>query len=148
MFSNDVGLLASQYGNEIQLNILKHETSINFGAIYENVAAEELSAHGYSIYYYNSKKFGEIDFLIEEKQKVILIEIKSGKNYYRHNAMNHVLNNESYDIDNGYIFCNGNVECKGKVTYFPIYMLMFLQKKELPREIIFDSDFSDINNLV
>lgn len=95
LFSNDVGLLASQYGNEIQLNILKHETSINFGAIYENVAAEELSAHGYSIYYYNSKKFGEIDFLIEEKQKVILIEIKSGKDYYRHNAMNHVLTDVS-----------------------------------------------------
>lgn len=148
LFSNDVGLLAAQYGNEIQLRVLQHETAMNFGAIYENVAAEELAAHGYAIYYYNSKKFGEIDFVIEENGKVILIEIKSGKDYYRHNAMDHVLNHEPYGIEDGYVFCNGNVECAGKVTYYPIYMLMFLQKKELPAEIMFDADFSDLNSLV
>ena len=148
LFSNDVGLLAAQYGNEIQLKILQHETTMNFGAIYENVAAEELAAHGYTIYYYNSKKFGEIDFVIEDGGKVILVEIKSGKDYYRHNAMDHVLNHESYAIKGGYVFCNGNIECDGKVTYYPIYMLMFLQKKELPSEIMFDSDFSDLNSLV
>ncbi|MBR3420097.1 MAG: YraN family protein [Oscillospiraceae bacterium] len=148
LFSNDVGLLAAQYGNEIQLMILQHETTMNFGAIYENVAAEELAAHGYTIYYYNSKKFGEIDFVIEDDGKVILVEIKSGKDYYRHNAMDHVLNHEPYAIKGGYVFCNGNIECDGKVTYYPIYMLMFLQKKELPSEIMFDSDFSDLNSLV
>lgn len=148
LFSNDVGLLAAQYGNEIQLRILQHETAMNFGAIYENVAAEELAAHGYAIYYYNSKKFGEIDFVIEENGKVILIEIKSGKDYYRHNAMDHVLNHEPYGIEGGYVFCNGNVECAGKVTYYPIYMLMFLQKKELPAEIMYDADFSDLNSRV
>lgn len=148
LFSNDVGLLAAQYGNEIQLKILQHETSMNFGAIYENVAAEELAAHGYTIYYYNSKKFGEIDFVIEDDGKVILVEIKSGKDYYRHNAMDHVLNHEPYAIKGGYVFCNGNIECDGKVTYYPIYMLMFLQKKELPNEIMFETDFSDLNSLV
>ena len=110
LFSNDVGLLAAQYGNEIQLKILQHETTMNFGAIYENVAAEELTAHGYAIYYYNSKKFGEIDFLIEDGGKVIPVEIKSGMDYYRHNAMDHVLDHEPYGIDEGYVFCNGNVE--------------------------------------
>ena len=148
LFSNDVGLLAAQYGNEIQLKILQHETTMNFGAIYENVAAEELTAHGYTLFYYNSKKFGEIDFLIEDSGKVVLIEIKSGKDYYRHNAMDHVLNYEPYGIDDGYVFCCGNIERKGKTTYFPIYMLMFLQKKELPSEIMFDADFSDLNSLV
>ncbi len=148
LFSNDVGLLAAQYGNEIQLKILQHETTMNFGAIYENVAAEELTAHGYTLFYYNSKKFGEIDFLIEDGGKVVLIEIKSGKDYYRHNAMDHVLNYDPYGIDDGYVFCCGNIERKGKTTYFPIYMLMFLQKKELPDEILFNSDFSDLNSLV
>ena len=65
LFSNDVGLLAAQYGGEIQIQILQHETTINFGSIYENVAAEELTAHGFTLYYYNSKKFGELDFVIE-----------------------------------------------------------------------------------
>ena len=148
LFSNDVGLLAAQYGNEIQLKILQHETTINFGSIYENVAAEELTAHGYTLYYYNSKKFGELDFVIEEDGRILPIEIKSGKDYYRHNAMDNVLNLTDYGIEEGYVFCNGNVETDGKVTYFPIYMLMFLHKKELPKEILFNTDFSDLNDKV
>ncbi len=84
LFSNDVGLLAAQYGGDIQIRILKHETEINFGAVYENVAAQERSAHGFPLYYYNSKKFGELDFVIEGSGKVIPVEIKSGKDYYRH----------------------------------------------------------------
>ena len=148
LFSNDVGLLAAQYGNEIQLKILQHETSINFGSIYESVAAQELTAHGYALYYYNSKKFGELDFVIEKEGQVLPIEIKSGKDYYRHNAMDNVLGIAEYAIEEGYVFCNGNVENKGKVTYFPIYMLMFLQKNEMTSEIVFNTDFSDLNEKV
>ena len=148
LFSNDVGLLAAQYGNEIQLQILQHKTAMNFGSIYENVAAEELTAHGYALYYYNSKRFGELDFVIETNGKVLPIEIKSGKDYYRHNAMDHVLEMPDYDIAEGWVFCNGNVEIDGRVSYFPIYMLMFLQKQELPGEILFHSDFSDLNEMV
>ena len=148
LFSNDVGLLAAQYGNEIQLKILQHETSINFGSIYENVAAQELTAHGYTLYYYNSKKYGELDFVIEKEGKVLPIEIKSGKDYYRHNAMDNVLSIAEYAIEEGYVFCNGNVENKGRVAYYPIYMLMFLQKSETPSEIVFNTDFSDLNDKV
>ena len=147
LFSNDVGLLAAQYGGEIQLRILQHETTINFGSIYENVAAEELTAHGYTLYYYNSKKFGELDFVIEEGGKVLPIEIKSGKDYYRHTAMDNVLNQSDYGIEEGYVFCGGNIEKAGNITYFPIYLLMFLQKKELPDEILFETDFSDLGDL-
>ena len=88
-----------QYGGEIQLRILQHKTSINFGSIYENVAAQELTAHGYTLYYYNSKKFGELDFLIEQEGKIVPIEIKSGKDYYRHNAMDNVLKHAEYGIE-------------------------------------------------
>ncbi len=132
LFSNDVGLLAAQYGGDIQLRILRHETVINFGSIYENVAAEELTAHGYTLYYYNSKKYGELDFVIEDGGRILPVEIKSGKDYYRHNAMDNVLGIPDYDIGEGYVFCGGNVEQTGRITYFPIYMLMFLQKEELP----------------
>ena len=148
LFSNDVGLLASQYGNGIQLKILQHETTMNFGSIYENIAAQELLAHGHTLYYLNSKKLGELDFLIETEGNVIPIEIKSGKDYYRHSAMDNVLKHPEFDIPKGYVFCNGNVETDGKVVYFPIYMLMFLQKETLPDEIIFDTDFSDLNQLI
>lgn len=147
LFSNDVGLLAAQYGGEIQIRILQHETTVNFGSIYENVAAEELTAHGYTLYYYNSKKFGELDFVIEAGGKVLPIEIKSGKDYYRHNAMDNVLYRSDYGIEEGYVFCGGNIEQIDKITYYPIYMLMFLQKKELPDVILFETDFSDLGDL-
>ncbi len=144
LFLGDVGLLAAQYGGEIQLQILQHETAINFGSIYENVAAEELTAHGFTLYYYNSKKFGELDFVIEAGGKVLPIEIKSGKDYYRHNAMDNVLKQSDYGIEEGYVFCGGNIEQIGKITYFPIYMLMFLQKKELPDSLIYTLDLSGL----
>ena len=146
LFSNDVGLLAAQYGGDIQLMVLQHETAIHFGSLYENVAAEELTAHGYSLSYYNSKKLGELDFVIEEGGKVLPIEIKSGKDYYRHNAMDNVLKHYEDDTREGYVFCGENVEQAGKITYFPIYMLMFLQKKELPEEIVYETDFSDLGD--
>ena len=147
LFSNDVGLLAAQYGGEIQLRLLQHETAINFGSIYENVAAQELTAHGYTLYYYNSKKFGELDFVIERGGRVLPIEIKSGKDYYRHNAMDNVLKQSDFGRAEGYIFCGGNVERADSVTYFPIYMLMFLEKMELPDEILLETDFSDLGEM-
>lgn len=148
LFSNDVGLLAAQYGGDIQLKILQHETTMNFGSVYENAVAQELQAHGYTLYYYNSKKFGELDFILEEEGSVIPVEVKSGKDYYRHSAMDNVMNHPEFDIPRGYVFCNGNVETKDKITYYPIYMVMFMKKQELPEELIFETDFSDLNALV
>lgn len=148
LFFNDVGLLAAMYGNDIQLKILNHETNINFGAIYENLVAQELTAHGYDLYFYNNKKLGEVDFLLESDGKVIPIEIKSGKDYYRHAAMDNLLANKDYNIESGFVFCNNNIKVDKKITNYPIYMIMFLEKKVLPNDIMYTEDFSDLNSLV
>lgn len=148
LFLGDVGLLASQYAAEIQKKILEKQVDINFGAIYENMVAQELASHGFALYYYNNKKFGELDFLVECDGQVIPIEVKSGKDYYRHKAMNNVLNNKEYALKEGCVFCNGNIEKKGNVTYYPIYMVMFLKKKELDKNAIYNIDFSDLNSFV
>jgi len=148
LFLNDVGLLTSQYGSDIQLKILNHQTTVNCGAIYENAAAQELMSHGFPLYFYNGKKFGELDFVIENCGTIVPIEIKSGKDYYRHNAMNNVLNCKEYAIPEGIVFCNGNTEVNGNIIYYPIYMLMFIQKQELPDNLILNTDFSDINNMI
>ena len=113
---------------------------INFGSIYENIAAQELKAHGYDLYYFNSKKQGEVDFLIEYDGKVLPLEIKSGKTYARHNALNNLLKNPKYDIPRALVFNNGNVQVRDKVHYLPVYMLMFLQKEELPQNLIYKPD--------
>jgi len=132
LFSNDVGLLASQYAQGIQLKILNNENSINFGAIFENTVAQELKAHGFKLFYFNSKKQGELDFVIKLDDEIVPIEVKSGKDYERHNALKNVLANPDYDIKKAYVLCNENLKISGKITYLPIYMTMFIQNSLLP----------------
>ena len=129
LFLSDVGLLAAMYMDGIQLKLLNREKDINFGSIYENAAAQELKAHGYDLYYFNSKKQGELDFIVEMGGDVLPIEIKSGKDYARHAALDNVMSNPDYSIPVAYVFQNDNVKVDGKVVYLPVYMLMFLQKE-------------------
>ncbi len=128
LFLSDVGLLASMYMDGIQLKLLSREKDINFGSVYENAAAQELKAHGYDLYYFNSKKQGELDFIVEKGGDVLPIEIKSGKDYARHAALDNVMGNPDYAIPTAYVFQNENVKDCGKIVYLPVYMLMFLQK--------------------
>lgn len=131
LFHCDVGLLASMYmDNNLQIKILNKDKDINFGCIYENAIAEELVSKGFDLYYYKNNKFGEIDFLIENKGVVIPFEIKSGKNYKKHNALDHLLSN-NFDIPKGYILSNNNIEINSNKIYLPIYMIMFFEKDKV-----------------
>ena len=127
IFLSDVGLLTSIYGKSCKLKIVSKEKDINKGAVYENLVAQELHAHGYPLYYYNSKKNGELDFLVERGERVIPIEVKSGKDYEKHSALDNVMTVSEYGIEEAYVFTNDNVKVDGKLTYFPIYMIMFMQ---------------------
>ncbi len=140
LFLSDVGLLAVMYMNGIQLKLLNREKDINFGSVYENAAAQELKAHGYELYYFNSKKQGELDFVIEHGGDVLPIEIKSGKDYQRHAALDNVMENKDYAIPAAYVFQNDNVKVDGRVVYLPVYMLMFLQKEQDPEPQIYKLD--------
>ena len=131
LFHEDSGLLTYIYMDDtLKTKILNNDIDINFGAIYENVVAEELKCHGFNnLYYLNSKKLGEIDFLVESKGKVLPLEIKSGKDYTKHSAVNKLLNDKSYNIDMAYIFNNqSNLYVKDNKAYVPIYMIDFLTR--------------------
>jgi predicted AAA+ superfamily ATPase len=131
LYLNDVGILtALLYQNNINA-ILKDERSVNLGTVYEAVVAQELRAHGFDLYYYDNKQHGEVDFLIDDYSSlsVVPLEIKSGKDYYIHSALNHFVSNEEYGISNAIVFSNSReVEKKGKITYMPIYYIMFLER--------------------
>lgn len=144
LFSNDVGLLACQYSDGIQLKVLKGDDAINYGSIYENVVAQELRAHGFSeLYYYNSKKMGEVDFVVEHNGEVFPIEVKSGKDYARHRALNNILDCGEYNIPESVVLCNDNYTQKDKVTYAPIYMVMFIHKDHVI-DVKFSLDLSGL----
>ena len=135
LFMSDIGLLSSLYGKTTQLAILNNDNSLNCGAIYENVIAQELYSHGFKGYYFNSHKQGEIDFVIEYYDYVCPIEVKSGKDYTKHSALDNVIANRDYHVKNAFVLSNSNVSIDGKIIYLPIYMIMFIDNNllELPK---------------
>ena len=144
LFQNDVGLLACQYSNGIQLDILNGESQLNFGAIYENFVAQELNTNAYALYYYNSKKYGELDFLIEDNGQLTAIEVKSGKNYRKHNALDKCMECEDFHIQRAIVLCHDNVQVEDDVTYMPIYMTMFMKKHQNKEPLVYKLDISDL----
>lgn len=143
LFSNDVGLLACQYADSIQLRILNNDIDINYGSIYENAVAEELYSHGLKLYYFNSKKQGELDFVIKLDDKILPIEVKSGKNYLRHNALKNVIENKDYEIEKAYVLYNENIKRVGNIVYLPIYLMMFIKNREI-ENLIWKIDLSSL----
>ena len=135
LFFSDVGLLTSQYSLQTKMAILNKEQSINNGSLFENAVAQELLSKGFKLYYFNSKKQGELDFLIELNGKVLPIEVKSGKDYKKHSALNNVMNDLNYDIAEAYILNQNNIEIKDKLIYLPIYMLMFIEDDEIKNPV-------------
>lgn len=148
LFLNDVGLLAAMYGGNIQIRLLGKDSDINYGALFENLVAQELYAHGlsveHSLYYFNSKKQGELDFVIEHEGQVLPIEVKSGKDYLRHNALSNVMKNVDYAIPSAHVYCQDNVRTADKVTYYPIYMIAFLEQVQ-DEEIIHHFDLAGLH---
>lgn len=129
LYLNDIGLLTNiLYKNNI-MAVLNEENSINLGSVYESVVAQELKAHNKSLFYYDNKTKGEVDYLIDDYDNlsILPIEVKSGKDYYVHTALNHFVSNEDYRINKAIVLSNErNVIVKDKIFYMPIYYSMFL----------------------
>lgn len=128
LYLNDVGILTGiLYKNNIRA-VLDDERSINLGSVYETVVASELTAHGYNLFYYDNRSKGEVDYLIDdyESLSVVPIEVKSGKDYTVHSALNAFTQNEDYHIKKAFVVSNERIILqKGKITYIPIYYIMF-----------------------
>lgn len=128
LYLNDVGILTGiLYGNNIRA-ILDDERSINLGSVYETVVASELIAHGHTLFYYDNRNKGEVDYLIDDYDSLsaVPIEVKSGKDYTVHSVLNNFVQNEDYHIKKAFVVSNERtVSQKGKITYIPIYYVMF-----------------------
>lgn len=129
LYLNDVGILTGiLYGNKIRA-VLDDKCSINLGAVYETVVAGELAAHGHKLYYYDNRHNGEVDYLIDDYDSLsaMPIEVKSGKDYTIYSALTKFTANEDYHVQKALVVSNErSVVTKGKITYIPIYYVMFL----------------------
>ena len=119
LYYNDVGLLTNiLYKNNIDA-LLNKDRGVNLGSVYETVCAMELSAHGHELYYFDSKKVGEVDFLLNdyENTSILPIEIKSGNDQNNFRAIPKLVK-EPYNLRQGYIFGNENIiEEKSNMIY-------------------------------
>ncbi len=129
LYLNDVGLLTGVLYRNNVLPVLNTDCSVNLGSVYECVVATELAAHDCSLFYYDNKTKGEVDYLVDDYSKltVLPVEVKSGKDYTVHSALTTLLSNADYHIEEGVVLSNErNVRVVGKVVYMPIYYVMFL----------------------
>lgn len=140
LYLNDVGLLTAQlYRNNVR-PVLSDEEGVNLGSVYESVIAQELKAHGHNLFYYDNKQKGEVDFLIDDYKStsVLPIEVKSGKNYTIHSAIDNLLSISDYNIKSGLILSNSReIRTSGKITYMPVYYIMFINADQVDESEIY-----------
>lgn len=140
LYLNDVGVLTSMlYGTNIRA-VLDDESSINLGSVYETVVASELAAHGHKLFYYDNRSKGEVDYLIDDYDSLsaVPIEVKSGKDYTVHRALNSFVQNDDYHIQKAYVVSNERtIKQDGKVIYIPIYYIMFFEAGSSRKDVQF-----------
>jgi predicted AAA+ superfamily ATPase len=134
LFLSDVGLLTSCYSISVKKELLEMnpEKELNNGALFENFVAQEIYSQTQSSYYYKKNGIGEVDFIAETADGVTPIEVKSGKDYKKHAALNHLL--EKYKFNKTYVVSLNNIESNNNITYIPIYLT----------SMIFDNKIEDV----
>lgn len=125
LFFLDTGLLCSCYEG-VQLSLLQGDDSLNCRAVLENAAAQAFAASGFELFYFSSKKYGEIDFVLQQGQRIILAEIKSGANYEKHPSLDKICAVPDWSFADSIVFCRDNVQRKNGILYLPLYMMGFL----------------------
>lgn len=138
LYLNDVGILTNILYQYNVSAVLEDEVSVNLGSVYESVVASELKAHGFELFYYDNKAKGEVDFIVDDYDQlsVLPIEVKSGKDYQIHRALNAFAANEDYKIKKGIVLSNERiVHSKGMILYLPIYYVMFIEH-HIPKAIV------------
>lgn len=136
LFSSDIGLLTSAYPAETKIELISQNGEVNNGAHFENAVAQQLLANGFEPYFCKKKNVGELDFLIEMGGKVVPIEVKSGKNYKSHKALNHYLDVSECHLERAYVFSTSNVEKEENIIYLPIYMSYLLKEPKIEQLIV------------
>ncbi len=136
LFLCDTGLLCSQSLGNIQFAVLNGDTSVNMGSILENTIAQLLVSNNFKLYYYNSKKVGEIDFIIQKGAIALPVECKSGKDYNLHKALDNLLSVKEYDMKEAIVLYSGNIKRENKILYLPWYMVSFITQPSIDSYIV------------
>ena len=139
VYLNDTGLLCAMTVGNVQYEILQGNLEVNMGSIVENVIAQQLVANGFELRYFDKKGVCELDFVVQKNNSSLALEVKSGKDYRRHAALEKALACKEWRLRNAIVFCIGNVEKNKSVSYFPLYMVQFLKADFLPSSLVVEA---------
>ena len=140
LYMNDVGMLSSRLYQYNVRPVLNDIAGINLGSLYESAVAQELKAHYNKLFYYDNKQKGEVDFLVDDSStmSVLPVEVKSGKDYMVHSALNNLMAVQDYHIASSIVFSNDReVRTKGNILYLPIYYVMFMENRMPERDDLY-----------
>ena len=145
LYSSDTGMLFRQYPVEAALDAVAGARAVNFGGVYENAVAQELASAHVPLRYYHHSRRGEVDFLAEVGDGgVVAIEVKSGKDYKLHTALNTLLGTEEYGVECAYVLSEANIsvgERAGKPVYYvPLYLAPFVIEGLVPEHVGSESE--------
>ena len=144
LYMNDVGLLCAACMENIQFDLLMGNMDVNMGSILENVFAQNLKSNGFELRYFDSKKVGELDFVLQRGVSAEVVEIKSGSDYKKHLAMDHAIRTENWKFGNRIVFSKSNVEEENGVLYLPWYMVIFYRQEVPQEQLIYKIDLNGL----
>lgn len=144
LFMADTGLLCALSMDNIQFSILQGDLGVNLGSVLENVMAQMFTANGFSLHYFDTKKYGELDFVLQDGTAIDLVEIKSGNDYKKHAALNKVMSVDEWKAKKAIVFCKGNVEEEDNILYLPWYMAIFYKQEGIPMGLTYKVDLNGL----
>lgn len=144
LYMNDVGLLCASCMENIQFQVLMGNVDINMGSILENVFAQNLKSNGFELHYFDSKKIGELDFVLQNGLSTELVEIKSGNDFMKHTAIDNAMKVNNWNFKKCIVFSKSNLERKGDILYLPWYMIIFYRQQEVTGQMIYQVDLSGL----
>ena len=137
MYLSDTGLFttllfnsADKLHTKIYAKLLSDKLDANLGYLYENAAAQMITASGNKLFYHTWKKADnthdyEIDFLLASNAKLVPMEIKSSA-VNTQKSITEFAAKFSKKVYKQYLFSQKDVDNKGQLLYKPIYMLPFV----------------------
>lgn len=144
LYAGDTGLLCALSMDNIQFSILQGDLGINMGSVLENVMSQMFVANGFSLHYFDSKRFGELDFVLQDGTSIDLVEAKSGNDYRRHAALDRILGVDGWKPKRAIVFCKDNVQEEDGVLYLPWYMAIFFKQERLPLELRYEVELNGL----
>ena len=114
----------------IYSKLLGDKLSADLGYLYENAVAQMITATGRSAYYHtwkkeNSTHYYEVDFLLQDKFKLLPLEVKSSATK-KHESVDEFCKKYSQHVSQAILLSQKDVGKDNNLKLKPIYMLPFI----------------------